>query len=70
MSTFRAGNERAKSVQIHKSLGCPDKYAGRFRISVTFPQAVSAGAGRFGAMLWVKAEEVEMAGKALRASII
>ena len=38
-------------------------------IGVTSLQAVSAGAGRFGAMLWVKAEDVEEAGKALGASM-
>lgn len=38
-------------------------------IGVTSLQAVSAGEGRFGAMLWVKAEDVEEASKALGALI-
>ncbi len=38
-------------------------------IGVTSLQAVSAGAGRFGAMLWVKAEDVEETGKVLGASM-
>ena len=38
-------------------------------IGVTSMQAVSAGAGRFGAMLWVKSQDIEVAGKVLRASI-
>lgn len=38
-------------------------------IGVTSLQAVSAGAGRFGAMLWVKAEDVDVASKALGVSV-
>src|SRR5579872_2622825 len=37
-------------------------------ISVTSLQAVSAGAGRVGALLWVKASDVEEAARVLRAS--
>jgi hypothetical protein len=38
-------------------------------INVVSLQAVSAGAGRFGAMLWVKAPDVEEAAKVLGATV-
>ena len=38
-------------------------------IRVTSMQAVSAGAGRFGALLWVKAPDVEHAAKILDATV-
>jgi hypothetical protein len=38
-------------------------------IPVTSLQAVSAGAGRFGAMLWVKARDVDEAARVLNASV-
>jgi hypothetical protein len=37
----------------------------RARVSVTAVQAIAAGSGRFGALLWVKPQEVEAAAKAL-----
>jgi hypothetical protein len=39
----------------------------RAHVQVTSLQAVSAGAGRFGALLWVKAPDVEEAAKVLNA---
>ena len=39
-------------------------------IHVTSMQAVSAGSGRFGALLWVKATDVEEAAKVLGASVL
>jgi hypothetical protein len=38
-------------------------------IRVTAVQAIAAGAGRFGALLWVKPAEVERAAKALRSEM-
>jgi hypothetical protein len=38
------------------------------RVNVTASDAVCAGEGRFGAILWVKARDVNRAAKALEAS--
>jgi hypothetical protein len=45
------------------------KHLAGAHIAVTSLQAVSAGAGRFGALLWVKATDIEEASKVLRATM-
>jgi hypothetical protein len=66
---------RAKTGFVIRGDGAPgpavaevlERLAGA-HIPVTSMQAVSAGAGRFGALLWVKAQDVEEAAKILVAT--
>ena len=67
---------RAKTAFLIRGEGAPgsaladvlDRLA-RAHIHVISVQAVSAGAGRFGALLWVRAPDVEEASRVLRANV-
>lgn len=65
------GPKKAFAIDGDDRTGALVDYFGRLgaaKINVTATDAVSAGAGRFGAVLWVKARDVKRAAKALGAA--
>ncbi|MGH2374423.1 MAG: hypothetical protein ACRDIC_13275 [bacterium] len=64
------GPKRAFAIRGRDRAGAlVDAFAklARARINVTATDAVSGGAGRFGAIIWVKGRDVKRAARALRA---
>ncbi len=65
------GSKKAFVIEGEDRLGALADYFARLgdaKINVTAVDAVAAGAGRFGAILWVKPRDVRRAAKALGAS--